>query len=525
VLGYTDDVRHVVSNSAMGDPAIKPFLCENLDKALIRGEWEKWLRSLELYLAAEEIDDGVKKRNKLLHLGGTQLQEVAYNIPGAIETYNPEEKNDIFKVLNSTFERHVFRNLKPEDGETINRFLLKVRQQAAKCSFGNTAKEATEISMKDKIIDSWAPIELKKKLLEKEHTLDEIVEICQIHEQIGNQSRVMDNATPGSSTSFSSVNKIAVQNNKYQNKCIRCGKTGHPSFSQSCPARGSKCNKCQLKGHFAFCCKTPAYKYSPKPSYQNKRRRVNFVNAEQDTNHQNTEDNIQNFECFRIKEYNREYNLEQEQKLPEDLVKCIVGRVMLTFLIDSGSKANIICGADWTLLTANRAVIWNIDDQVGDVLKPYATGSSIVVKNKFQSTINLPGETETIDSFYVVEKGEVSLLGNSTAKRLGVLKLGLSIRQVNTPSAFPKVKNVIVKLTIDPSVKPVQQPLRRTMDDNLNYRKVPSELLFNRNIRDKIPSITDLMAEAGDEEARDNDIMNKQKGKEKEDSAKKSENQ
>ncbi|KAJ8942230.1 hypothetical protein NQ314_010130 [Rhamnusium bicolor] len=47
--------------------------------------------------------------------------------------------------------------------------------------------------------------------------------------------------------------------------------------------------------------------------------------------------------------------------------------------------------------------------------------------------------------------------------------------------------------------------------------KSPSELLFNRNIRDKIPSIIDLMAETGDEEARDNDIINKQKGKEKED--------
>lgn len=39
----------------MGDSGIKPFLCESLGKALIRGEWEKWLRSVELYLASEEI--------------------------------------------------------------------------------------------------------------------------------------------------------------------------------------------------------------------------------------------------------------------------------------------------------------------------------------------------------------------------------------------------------------------------------------------------------------------------------------
>ena len=163
----------------MSDHGVRPFMCDNIDKALIRGEWQKWLRSLELYLAAEDILEVSKKRNKLLHLGGTQLQEVAYNIPGAIEEYNTEKQNDVFKILvdklseyfspkqNSTFERHIFRKLKPEQGENFNKFLLKVRQQAAKCSFGNSAHEATEINIKDKIIDDWASLDLKKQLLEK----------------------------------------------------------------------------------------------------------------------------------------------------------------------------------------------------------------------------------------------------------------------------------------------------------------------------------------------------------------------
>lgn len=68
----------------MADTGIRPFLCDNVEKSVVRKEWEKWFRSLELYFAAEEITDVFKKRNKLLHLGGTQLQEVAYNLPGAI---------------------------------------------------------------------------------------------------------------------------------------------------------------------------------------------------------------------------------------------------------------------------------------------------------------------------------------------------------------------------------------------------------------------------------------------------------
>ncbi|KAG5887202.1 hypothetical protein JTB14_016687 [Gonioctena quinquepunctata] len=49
--------------------------------------------------------------------------------------------------------------------------------------------------------------------------------------------------------------------------------------------------------------------------------------------------------------------------------------------------------------------------------------------------------------------------------------------------------------------------------------KSPSELIFNRRIRDKIPSVTDIVGEEGDPEAQDNDIINKFKGKRREDGA------
>lgn len=135
----------------MTDVGIKPFLCEMIEKASIRGEWEKWLRSLELYLAAEEIGEKKKKRDKLLHLGGAQLQEVAFNLSGAIEE-DPTQDKDIFKILvdklteyfsptrNSVFELHVFRSLKPHEGEMFNKFVLRIRHQATKCTFGKNTR-------------------------------------------------------------------------------------------------------------------------------------------------------------------------------------------------------------------------------------------------------------------------------------------------------------------------------------------------------------------------------------------------
>ena len=110
--------------------------------------------------------------------------------------------------------------------------------------------------MKDKLIDSWAPLELKKKLLEKERSLNEIIELCQVHEQIRNQSKTMNITDNESSTSSTPVNKMSLQKNNTHERCTRCGSQDHLANASDCPARNAKCRKCGLQGHFAFYCKT-----------------------------------------------------------------------------------------------------------------------------------------------------------------------------------------------------------------------------------------------------------------------------
>nr|CAI5854543.1 unnamed protein product [Callosobruchus analis] len=205
--------------------------------------------------------------------------------------------NDVFQHLvdklseyfspkqNSAFERHVFRNLRPEEGENVNKFLLRTRQQARKCSFGATVQEATEIHIKDKLIDSWAPLELKRKLLEKERSLDEIVEMRTV------------------------------------------------------------------KGY----------------------------------------------------------------------------------------------------------ELWEVDEKPNQTLKGYASGQALDIKHKFQTTISVKNGKVLLAHFYVLPRGEISILGKETAKRLGVLKLRLYINAIEEEMLFPKIKNIVIKLTIDSTVKPVRR--------------------------------------------------------------------
>jgi len=113
-------------------------------------------------------------------LGGSQLQSIVYNMTGAMAHYIQEERNDVSTPLvdklnayfspirNSVFERHLYRGMIPRDGECFTEFLIRLRQQVRKCNFGTSKTEIEEICLKDKLIDSWAPAELKKKLLPTE---------------------------------------------------------------------------------------------------------------------------------------------------------------------------------------------------------------------------------------------------------------------------------------------------------------------------------------------------------------------
>lgn len=438
-------------------------------------------------MASEDITEIEKKKNKLLHLGGPQLQEVAYSLPGAIRPYDKEENNDVFEILvnklsdyfspkqNSTFERHVFRGIHREEGENFNKFLLRIRQQAKRCSFGKSETEAVEINMKDKIIDNWAPIELKKKLLEKERSLDEIIELCQVHEQIGNQSTTMTTTTSAPSTSSAAVNKIGIQHNRRRSElCMRCGKPGHAGNIKACPAKDAKCRKCGLQGHYhAFCKTRQSLKRSSKSgtnlSAKRFRSGVNSINVEDDASEE--EDNMRGFDCFKISNTKRPI----EDNVSDDLIECFVGGVPLTLLIDSGSKANIIKGKYWELLVKKNAAVWDIDRNTTDKLKSYASKSLLKVKHRFVTTVNIRGQKEIIAPFYVIINGDISIIGKHTAKQLGILKLGINANKLVSPRPFPKVKGILVKLSIDPYVKPVQQPLRRVpvsvelqVEDKLN---------------------------------------------------------
>lgn len=445
--------------------SLKPFLCSTMDQALIRFEWEKWIRAFKIYIAAKEITDTERKRNLMLHFGGTELQEVFYNIPGADVEYDKNTKNDVFGIAvqkledyfipkrNSTFERHLFRTMEIKDDENVHKFLVRMRHQASKCDFGETKQEILEINLKDKLIDACKSTELKRKLMEKELTLDEIVNAIKVHEQLSSQTKSMQ---PSSSGTF--VNRVSSdqrsRNKNHKMECGRCGSTNHNSSDPNCPAKELNCTKCNYRGHFAKKCRTVRKRGNNETNGNPSKRfkSTNVRNVESDSDEM---ESSRSKICFNIVENNKSIMYSEK-------IECIIGGQSLNMIIDSGCNYNMIAEESWEHLKGSKAEIANVRHS-NKLFKSYASTANLQIKLVFDAKIAVSNGNCTMATFYVIKDGTQSLLGKRTAIELDVLRLGVvnAIEERQKLSPFPVIKDIVMDFKINDAVKPCRQPYRR----------------------------------------------------------------
>lgn len=146
------------------------------------------------------------------------------------------------------FERHVFRQLAPTDGESVDKFVVRLRRQARYCNFGDSLDD----NLRDQLIEKLPDIELKKKLLETRNiTLAQVLEKTRASEAAGQQAKHM--------VGVSDVNVVGRKEDKTNDQsakpCFSFGKAGHFSRDPCCLAKGRKCSNYSMDGHFAVCCR------------------------------------------------------------------------------------------------------------------------------------------------------------------------------------------------------------------------------------------------------------------------------
>lgn len=142
----------------------------------------------------------------------------------------------------------------------------------------------------------------------------------------------------------------------------------------------------------------------------------------------------------------------------DEFISCRVGGVDIDMLIDSGSTYNLIDDTTWELLKLKEV---ECHSQRYDTSKRFLAYGRVPLKllTVFDAEIEIrdgPDVISTNTTFYVIKGGQQSLLGKVTARKLGVLRVGLPstfkeiVGRVEETKVFPKVKGFKLVLPIEP---------------------------------------------------------------------------
>lgn len=83
------------------------------------------------------------------------------------------------------------------------------------------------------------------------------------------------------------------------------------------------------------------------------------------------------------------------------------------------------------------------------------------VVGSFEAEVSI-GRRSKIAELFVVKGSQKDILGDSTVKNLGELKVGLEVNNVEMEyKSFSKINGVQATIEMDPDIKPVFQPVRR----------------------------------------------------------------
>jgi predicted Zn-ribbon and HTH transcriptional regulator len=422
---------------------------EDVQSTAVR--WKRWVERFEVYLVAAKVTDEQQKRALMLHLAGERVYEIYQTLENTgtdYETVKTKLTEKFAPKVNKEFERFKFRSARQASNESLDSFFTRLRQLSTNCQFASVDDE-----VKSQIIMGCSSSYLRRKGLETEVDLSELMNIGFASEQAGEQIRSIENLVgTASGLGSENVNKIADNQSAHgdmgsvdKKECYKCG-FDFPHKNGPCPAIGKVCKSCGRKNHFQSVCKS---KFKSKSSESENGPRIRYL-REGD------------------QEVDYTFNLQSaSKKLPKTNIK-INGRET-SILVDSGSTVNIL-SYDACKRLFGEKVSKLIRPSKTNIL-PYGSTQSIKLMGEMDCMV----ETKSVYSllkFHIVPTGE-SLIGYPSAKELSLIRVCNFVigsdhdrpdwRTEFKPifSGIGKMRDVEVKLHIDKEVPPVAQRHRR----------------------------------------------------------------
>ena len=438
-----------------------PIFDTDADPTSLGIQWQKWAERLENLFIALDIDNAVRQKALLLHYGGPKLTDI-YN---TLKSPSDKEYKDV-KVkldkhfeprINVTYETYSFRQLFQESDETIDRFVTRLRESAARCNFHDIDRE-----IRDQIVMKGNSDRLRRRALREDSTLENLLSAARAFELADMQATKMEGSKIQKVQEKKNSKKKDSQTKEQEGKnCFSCGgKWPHPKGKETCPAWGVECKKCSKKNHFAKLCKT-------KTDIKN----VTFP----EISDSDSDDEYQ-IESIRLWHPNK-HNIKaiKSSKKKKSIVTLYICGISITFQIDSGADVDVIDEHTYNKIKHKVKL-----ERTHAKLYAYKASQPLPLLGKF--TCDISNNTNfQITEVYVVKGKQRSgaLLGLDTAMALGVIKIINKIKE-KVKEVCPdgkiqslveeyddifhgigKLKDVEIKLHVDESIKPKAQRHRR----------------------------------------------------------------
>ena len=128
-------------------------------------KWDQYVKRFDYYIKASGVTRDEQKRALLLDVSGEEVQDLFETLTYTGNTYAQaiDKLNEYFAPKkNIAFERHMFRQSKQEEDETVDNFIVRLSKLSISCDFSELQKEDM---IRDQVVDCCRSTDLRKKLL------------------------------------------------------------------------------------------------------------------------------------------------------------------------------------------------------------------------------------------------------------------------------------------------------------------------------------------------------------------------
>ena len=263
----------------------------------------------------------------------------------------------------------------------------------------------------DAIILQTSNAALRERALQENVTYDQLLKMGIVKEQSAKGAAFLEQASGQQSVKVKmeeEVRRLQSENKQLKSKmsqrqCYRCGREKCPQGSK-CPANGQKCSKCKKMNHFAKVCRSS--------SEGEKKSSFGQLSSADESDSEESSGSIV------------VGNLDSQTIGAKITVQGPLNThhaVSLMLATDTGISKTLLNSSDWSKVKGDCKFVKTLKH-----FRPYGTKYQLPIKGKARVTLTAERGAKIDTWVYVVnDKREQSLLGESDAVRLGIVKLDL----------------------------------------------------------------------------------------------------